>query len=324
MIELLEHCIAQLEGGDHFALATIVESHGSVPRGSGAVMAVHRDGSIFGTVGGGALEANAMESAAKVLAGGGDICIQFDLTNTDAAKSGMICGGRGLMTVMLVTEAHRQVFQEALERTGKGRRGFLVTTWRQDGTEPWGFCYREGGSGQWDGLYPRPDGRMEYLLPLHSGGRLLIFGAGHVSREIAPLCTHLGFQVAVMDDRAEFASEARFPDCTVRVLDQMDCPPAMVLDGDDYVVIATRGHLHDLNCLEWALRTGAGYIGMIGSRRKKGMVLAEMAARGIPTAVLDEVCTPIGLDIQADTPVEIAVSVAAQLIEKRAVRQRGN
>ena len=92
----------------------------------------------------------------------------------------------------------------------------------------------------------------------------------------------------------------------------------MALDRDDYVIVATRGHLHDLNCLEWALRTGAGYIGMIGSRRKKGLVFAEMEARGIAPAALAGVCTPIGLPIQAQTPEEIAVSVAAELIRKRA------
>ena len=105
----------------------------------------------------------------------------------------------------------------------------------------------------------------------------------------------------------------------MQVLEDMDVPPALALDTDDYVVVATRGHLHDLNCLEWALRTRAGYIGMIGSRRKKGLAFAEMEARGISPAALDEVCTPIGLDIRAQTPAEIAVSVAAQLIERRAI-----
>lgn len=317
MEKLLQICVDLLKDGEDFALAMVVESHGSAPRGAGAMMAVRRDGSSSGTVGGGSLEARAMEAGVSVLDNGGGVLLPFDLTNADAAKSDMICGGKGLMAVIHVTPAQLPHLSAALAAAGEGGHGFLVLEWPRDGAGPWSLTFTD--QGEEGGLLRRPDGGGCYRLPIHGGGRLLLFGAGHVSCEIAALARHLGFRVTVMDDRAEFANEARFPGCTVQVLEDMDVPPALALDTDDYVVVATRGHLHDLNCLEWALHTRAGYIGMIGSRRKKGLVFAEMEARGISPAALDEVYTPIGLDIKAQTPAEIAVSVAAQLIERRAI-----
>lgn len=320
MEKLLQLCVELLEAGEAFALAVVVESQGSAPRGAGAMMAVRRDGSIAaGTVGGGSLEARAIDAGRAVLEDGGGALLPFDLTNADAAKSDMICGGRGRLAVVRAAPGDLPVFAAALEAARTGGHGFLVLSWPREDGGAWSLSFAAGGEG--GGVYPAPGGGERCLLPIHDGGRLLIFGAGHVSREIAALARHLGFRVTVMDDRAEYASAQRFPDCDVRVLSDMDRPPAMSLDGDDYVVVATRGHMHDLNCLEWALRTGAGYIGMIGSRRKKGLVFAEMEARGIAPAALAEVRTPIGLDIRAQTPAEIAVSVAAELIETRAQRR---
>lgn len=319
MEKLLQSCVHLLEAGESFALAVIVESHGSTPRGAGAVMAVRRDGSIAGTVGGGVLEARAVKAGIELLNGGGGRLLSFDLTNANAAESEMICGGSGRMAIVKVGPEARPVFSAALEAARSGGNGFLAVAWppeeRGDG---WSVSFTGEGPGA--GVYPAGDGGGRCLLPVHSGGRLLLLGAGHVSREIAALAHHLGFQVTVMDDREEFANAQRFPDCTVQVLEDMDCPPAMALDQDDYVIVVTRGHIHDLNCLEWAMHTGAGYLGMMGSRRKKEMIFAALEARGIAPAALERVYTPIGLDIKAQTPAEIAVSVAAELIEKRAVR----
>lgn len=321
MEKLLNTCAAWLEAGTPLALALIVERHGPAPRGAGTMMAVRGDRTIAGTVGGGLLEARAVEAGLRVLETGGGAMLPFDLTSTDAAQSGMICGGSGRMIVLRVLPGDLPVLAAARDAALSGGRGALEIQWGPDGAAPWTLSFAEE-AGQ-EGLRALPGGGEGYLLPVRSGGRLLIFGAGHVSREIAVLAVRLGFRVTVLDDRTEFASAARFPGCTVEVLPDLDHPPARTLSGDDSVIIATRGHLHDLNCLAWTLRTGAGYVGMIGSRRKKGLVFAALEAQGIPRTALEQVHTPIGLDIQAQTPEEIAVSIAAELIQCRAARRGG-
>ena len=133
MEALLQTCVELLEAGEDFALATVIESHGSAPRGAGAMMAVRRDGSIAGTVGGGSLEARAMEAGASVLDSGGGVLLPFDLSNADAAKSDMICGGKGRMAVVKVTPADLPAFSAALEAARVSGHGFLATAWPPDG-----------------------------------------------------------------------------------------------------------------------------------------------------------------------------------------------
>ena len=133
MEKLLQICVDLLKDGEDFALAMVVESHGSAPRGAGAMMAVRRDGSASGTVGGGSLEAQAMEAGISVLDNGGGLLLPFDLSNTDAAKSDMICGGRGLMAVLRVTPAQLPDLSAALAAAGEGGHGFLVLSWPRDG-----------------------------------------------------------------------------------------------------------------------------------------------------------------------------------------------
>ena len=136
------------------------------------------------------------------------------------------------------------------------------------------------------------------------GGTLYLVGAGHVAACTAEAAARVGFRVVVLDDRAEFASRQRFPLADeVRVLASFaDCLPVGEIDSDSYLVIVTRGHLHDLEVLEQALRTPAGYIGMIGSRKKRNSIYTRLLDRGVTEAQLEQVRCPIGMAIEADTP----------------------
>ena len=160
--------------------------------------------------------------------------------------------------------------------------------------------------------------------------RLILCGGGHVSLEVAHIAQRLEFELAVIDDRPEFASPERFP-MAARVV----CAPFLkALDAlgsreSDYYVILTRGHAHDRDCLEHVLRGKYAYAGMIGSRTKVAAVKAALEAAGIAREILDGVHSPIGLSIGAQTPAEIAVSIAAELVQERArrgprPRRRGN
>jgi xanthine dehydrogenase accessory factor len=155
-------------------------------------------------------------------------------------------------------------------------------------------------------------------------GTVYIFGAGHVSQKLAPLTGFAGFQTVVLDDRQEFANREMFATADqIVVLDSfVRAMEGLEINEDSYLVLVTRGHMHDKTVLGQALRTRAGYIGMIGSRKKRDAVYEELSVEGFSRHEFDRVYSPIGLDIGAETPEEIAVSIVAELIRARAGRSR--
>lgn len=152
-------------------------------------------------------------------------------------------------------------------------------------------------------------------------GTVYIFGGGHVAQELVPVLNHLDFPCVVFDDRSEFANESVFPDakeCIVGDFEQIG--KYVDVKEEDYVCIMTRGHLSDYVVQKQILGTPASYIGVIGSRRKTATIREKLLADGFPESEIDRCKSPIGLKIHAETPAEIAISIAAELIEKRALR----
>jgi xanthine dehydrogenase accessory factor len=161
-----------------------------------------------------------------------------------------------------------------------------------------------------------------FLEPWIGPSPLYIAGAGHVSRPTAQVAAMAGFRVTVLDDRPEFANARRFPQAhEIRVQDLHSCLEDLPIGPDASLVIVTRGHVHDAAVLAQALRTPAGYIGMIGSRRKRDSIYQLLRGHGFGDADFARVHCPVGLDIGAETPEEIAVSIVAELIQNRASRE---
>lgn len=161
----------------------------------------------------------------------------------------------------------------------------------------------------------------ERLLP---PGRVYIFGGGHVSQALVPVLKAVDFRCVVLEDREDFCRPELFPGAEEIRLIQNDDPTAYrEITAEDHVVVMTRGHKDDLAVQAQALKTPARYIGVIGSRRKTAAVFAKLQEMGYTDADLARITTPIGLDIKSETPAEIAVSVAAQLILIRAENGRG-
>jgi len=326
----IQRALAQ---GQSVVRLSVISSSGSTPRGAGAVMAVFADGSIFGTIGGGAVENASILAAKDALESGVSEILPFDLTGKDAASLGMVCGGE--MTVLLdVLQPHAEhidLVNTILARYESRRGSILATVW--DGSSK--VIHR----GLWplDGAllsrlpkialperFRTPfvrsfEGGALFLEPLPVAETVHFIGAGHVARATARLAASTGFRVSVTDDRAEFANADQYPQAhAIHVADSLgDCLPE-ALGPEDYVVIMTRGHLHDREVLAKALHTGAGYVGMIGSRKKRETVFASLLAEGFTQHDLNRVHCPIGLPIGADTPDEIAVSIIAELIDFRA------
>jgi xanthine dehydrogenase accessory factor len=157
-----------------------------------------------------------------------------------------------------------------------------------------------------------------FIEPVAPPPSLYIFGGGHISLPLAKIGKLLGFTIGVTDDRAEFANPQRFPEAdTVLAEDFRAAFTKLVINKSSYVVIVTRNHEFDELALELALGTSAKYIGMIGSKTKNRDVFAHLLAKGITKEQIDRVHAPIGLEISARTPEEIAVSIMAEVIKVR-------
>lgn len=170
-------------------------------------------------------------------------------------------------------------------------------------------------------LLELPGGLRIFLEPILTSPVLYLFGAGHISLPLSRLGKMLGFKLIVIDDREVYANPDRFPEADeIHAREFAEVFRDLAPHSSSYIVIVTRGHLHDELVLEWAVRQTARYIGMIGSRQKIRRVYANLMERGIPPELLARVHSPIGLSIGAETPEEIAVSIAAQLVQIRRER----
>lgn len=156
---------------------------------------------------------------------------------------------------------------------------------------------------------------VEPILPIPQA---LIFGAGHISRSLDQVARLAGFATTVIDDREQFANRERFPEAgTIHARAYEELFPALTINSNSYLIIVTRGHRDDMRVLRWAITTNARYIAMIGSKRKVIAVVKEFEKEGVPREQFARIHAPMGLEIGAVTPEEIAVSVAAEMIAVR-------
>lgn len=350
MDKLLTVLCESLRNGQNIVLATIIMQTGSTPRTAGTRMLVRGDGTPTGTIGGGLVEAKTIEVAKDLLASGGAKILDFDLTSREIAQSvDMICGGRLDVLVerveasqnnislfrdlsenlrngsdcLLVTEIPAKNKSEAVvHRCLISRDGVAINNCRMKAAQLEAIM-REVGRGSQATLLSY--GEAQFLVePFLVPSTLYLFGAGHVSQHTASIASLVGFRTVVLDDRAEFANAGRFPQADeISVLPSFENPmDGLSINQQSYLVIVTRGHSHDKTVLGHALKTQAGYIGMIGSRRKRDSIYALLRKEGFGPADLNRVHCPIGLSIGGETPEEIAVSIVAELIEARARLQR--
>lgn len=345
MNSLARPILKELEAGRPFALAVILSHRGSTPRTSGSRMLVRRDRTIAGTIGGGLVEARVMEACAGMLDLRRSAVMDFTLDQELTSGMDMVCGGS--LTVWLCSfvspfsQGLRSVFATISELMAAGKEGLVVTRITGgipgdpslvDPHDPSSAALLpkalvadiEAGKFSGPGPVRQVYGLEDYLVDrLVPGETLYIFGAGHVGLQLGKMAHLAGFSTVVIDDRSEFASRERFPHARkVLVVDAFESAFEELTVGDkSYIVILTRGHLHDQDVLEQALESDAAYIGMIGSRRKRDRIYANLMAKGVPAERLAAVHSPIGTDILAETPAEIAVSILGELIRERAIKR---
>ena len=157
-----------------------------------------------------------------------------------------------------------------------------------------------------------------FIEPVIPQPQAVIFGAGHISKSISRIASIAGFSTVVVDDREQFANRDRFPEADeIHAAPYEDVFPTLTVGPSSYVVIVTRGHRDDMRVLRWAVTTSARYVAMIGSRRKTIAVVKELEKEGIPRAAFEKIFAPMGLEIGAITPEEIAVAVVAEMVAAR-------
>lgn len=336
MIFVLDALIEVLERGDSAVLGTIVRSSGSTPRTSGAHMLLQSDGTLTGTIGGGSIEGDCQKRAQELFYQPESYAeVNFSLSAMTLAEEGMVCGGAASVLLQKVEPGSLDIMVQMRNDYKNGERPVLLIQMPTSEMPPQLMCLGlnsnhlvDDGLGQQISqkirrspfMVKNGDHEM-FVQPLVSPGVVYLIGAGHVALATAHLASFSGFEVVVMDDRAEFVSETRYPQAKeVIVVESFDgC--LKNLSSDDYVVIVTRGHLHDRNVLAQALRTNAGYIGMIGSRKKRNVIYNSLREEGFDGADLKRVHSPIGLSIGADTPNEIALSIVAELVKARSEKE---
>jgi xanthine dehydrogenase accessory factor len=254
-MDIYEEIARLRRAGVKSALATIVNVRGSIPSYESAKLLVREDGSIFGTVGGGCVEAEVWTAARKVMEAEKPQLLTFNLNNDPSYDTGLLCGGT------------LEVFVEP--------------------------------------ILPTPD--------------LYIFGAGHVSLSLSKIASLAGFRTIIIDDRANYANRERFPEAAEIYADDFEKVfEKLEPNSSSYLIAVTRGHKDDMRVLRWAVGTPARYIGMIGSKRKVLEIVHYLEEKeSIAHAQLDRVHAPIGLEIGAITPEEIAVAVVAEMIAVR-------
>lgn len=346
MSSIIKEAVTKLTQGEQLVFIQIVSQRGSTPRTSGAKMLVSKDGNSFGTIGGGLLEARAMQQGRELFDGQQPASwLSFNLDYEEISSSDMICGGdvEILLYPIFPTEWNIAFFRRWHDMILGGEEGISLTIVRHEadrikhiehylidaegqvqGHQPLSDrvlvqVFKQGKERPSFGVEKTADSRI-LIEPITKPKTAILFGAGHVAQPTAHLAALCGFRVVVLDDRQTFAHPSRFPDADeVRAVHNFErALDEVTVDKDSFIIIVTRGHLHDKTVLAQALKTNAVYIGMIGSKRKRDKIYQKLLEEGFTEADLKRVHSPIGLAIKAETPTEIAVSIVAELIQIRA------
>jgi xanthine dehydrogenase accessory factor len=346
MRELLTRLNAVVSSGLSCVYCAVVATRGSTPQKAGAGMLVFPDGSQFGTLGGGCVEAEVKRRVLHDLnAGNGPTVYTFELDDDYGWDDGLICGGRMIIladplrgdssprasadyyhTLSAFAEQGEAFMEAVVIANSSGLSiGDRYLTDRDDAavactaSQPAWEAVKSHQPALSSRPKPTVHGAIAYL-PTLPRITLLIVGGGHVGQAVARLATEMDFRIWVVDDRETYVSQDRFPSAERRIVGEIG--PVLrelvpQLNPNTYAVIVTRGHNHDEEALYHLAPSACAYVGLIGSRRKIRLIFNDLIAMHIKPEVLERVRAPIGFDIGSQTVPEIAVSIVAEVIAHR-------
>ena len=338
------------QAGRRFVVATVVRTHGSTPQVAGATL-VLGDGedvrAAVGTLGGGCVEADAVDTALQVMTTGIPSLRAYELTEDLAWNTGLVCGGTMWILVqrddLAFTFGDTDMFAEvAAASTGASpcaivtrlqkKEGALMLAGRiavrADGTRLGSLGdARHDADAVGAALDQLPHGTArivkhgddhDFLVEaIASRPRIVVAGGGHVALAIARQAAALDYDVTIVEDRPEFATGERFPGATVLQGDVPTTLGSLTYAWNSFIVIATRGHKLDADCVLQAVTTNARYIGLLGSRRKTVLIEQMLREEGVADDRIAAIRAPVGLDLGGRTPAEIALSVMAEITQIR-------
>lgn len=339
-----------LEKQKSLALATVVDAEGSTPQIPGVSALFSCEGLIEGTLGGGVLEGAAEEKAREAQKEGTNHLFEFDFQDDFSSSSSAVCGGKLKILIQGNPLDHKEVFAQlnlSLVRHNSGVLAALIKKTNQKNFSLARFWIENRDSGIelpsclnrfekdiWGVLEKRKprffqiknqksfSGRREsylFLEPVVPPLQLVVVGAGHVGKAVSHLGHFLNFEVTVIDDRPEFVNKERIPEADHLIVDNIEeAVRRYPVTEETCIVIVTRGHSYDAQALKECIHSQAGYIGMMGSQRKVQLMKQRFIEKGWATKEqFERIQAPVGIPIQSQTVEEIAVSIAAQLIQIR-------
>lgn len=344
MSKIIEEALRLTTRGKPCVIATVVRTIGSTPQKAGAKLLVRQDGSCAGTLGGGCIEGEIWSTAKKILREQGyPVFLRYDLNEAFAARDGLVCGGT--MFIFLDVISDTRVFNPFIREIAQAIRGgkpvalatvvnvlhgksglgakllvkeddsLLGTLGDRDFDQQaraLGKTVITHGSNK---IFQAKDGTEIFVEGYTTPPTVVLMGGGHVNKAVSLLAATADFRVYVIDDRPEFANAERFPEAEGIVVSDYNTGLERVpVNRNTYIVIATRGHRYDDRALAAAVRTSAGYVGLLGSKRKTIEIYKSLLKENVPWERIKEVHAPIGLNIGAVTPEELAVSIMAEII----------
>ncbi|MDF1573032.1 MAG: XdhC family protein [Bacteroidales bacterium] len=332
-------------------LATLVATRGSAPQVPGSSAIFSEQGLVAGTLGGGIMEGDARKKASEAIRNGNHLLYDFHLDAKSADDEGALCGGSATILLDPDPGMHAECFRAMTASLEQGQAGCMVTTVSNQAESPIRRSWMESDrlnisdqttelQGEWPGLenalssamdtgkctsFTNKAGDLLFIEPIFPLPKLVIAGAGHVGKALSHLARLLDFEVTVVDDRAEYANRENLPDADHIITRPIGEAMSEIPETRDaYIVIVTRGHHDDAAALKACIGHEFPYIGMIGSRKKVRTLKEKFLAEGWSTREqFERVHAPVGIEIGSLTVQEIALSIAAQLVQTRAAVRKG-
>ena len=308
-----ENLIDTLKREDEAVLATIIDKRGSAPRGKGTMMLIHKDGKIDGTIGGGPVENDLINTGMELIKEKKSKVVSVNFTGES-----VICGGNVKVLMEYISKDKLKIYGKLLENYKSGKKQFLVKNLENfkinlidypDVPEDLKKYFSDSLK---DKFFIKENLFFQFISTLPE---LHIFGAGHIAVPLYHIAKLCDFKIFIYDDRKEFAKKERFPEAEVILTDMEKVGEKIKFNQSCYFVLVTREHKHDEIILKQLLGKQYAYIGMIGSKRRVKSVKDRIIAQGFNKDEVEKIYSPIGLDINAETPAEIAVSIIAEIIK---------
>ncbi len=335
MLDILQTVDEWLADGRSIALATVVETWGSAPRGVGSKMAITGDMAVTGSVSGGCVEAAVIEQAVEALADSRPRLLKFGISDDLAWDVGLSCGGRITIFVEPLDVAWWRLASDdvrhdraattitVLEGEEAGRKLLLdgAGDVRYSTLDSAAEVFASAASQYATPQQAELDGLPVMIDQHRPRPHLIIIGGVHIAQVLQSFARQLGFRVSLVDPRGVFASAERFPEVETILHSYPDkALPQLGLDADTYVAMLTHDPKIDDKALLTALPSPVPYVGVLSSRRTHEARVARLQEAGVSPELIARIYTPIGLSIQARTPEEIALSIMAEIV---AVRNKG-